>query len=545
MIVAMFAAPSARLAAFGAVAILLYFAVDNTLLDGLLYGAFAPIVAAAILIGVHRYRPASRTAWWLLAATNIGFGLGDIIWIVYEDVLGREAPFPSVADAFYLAAYPFAVAGLLKLGTQRLRGPVLDALVVTIAYAAAAWFLVLEESLTDASLPVLERIIGGAYPVADIPLFGTMMLLVLTPRRWTPSFLFLTLAVFLQVAADVASTAPLVEGTYQSGALVDGGWLLSYLFFGMAALHPSMVESLEYRDGRGDQLSRRRLALLGGAAVVIPVLLIVETTRQNEFDLFVATGAATLIVLVVLLRLAEVIRSLELSRTRYQTVVNQVPAAIYTHAQGDTTKDLFLNAYGERMMGYSVGEWQANPAIWFQQIHPDDRELVATSWAAAGETGTFGLEYRMLNRNGELLWLRHEAVLIRDTTNGTSFWQGIATDITAARLAEEQLRTSEESLRLALEAASMATWDMDMRTTRTLRSAGMATLYGLPEGALSDPETGITQFILPEDRHFLQEMDEHFMREGSLCTAEYRVARPDGAIVWLREQGRAAAGSGV
>jgi diguanylate cyclase (GGDEF)-like protein/PAS domain S-box-containing protein len=540
-----FAAPHVRFAAFGAGAILLYFMVGNTLVDGILYGAFAPIVAAAILLGVRRYRPENRISWWLLAAANIGFGLGDIIWIVYEDVLGVDVPFPSIADAFYLSAYPFAVIGLIKLRQQRLRGPVLDSLVVTIAYTAAAWFLVLEGSLTDASVPLFERVVGGAYPLADIPLFGAMMLLVLTPRRWTPSFLLLTLAVFLQVAADVASTAPLVAGTYQAGALPDLGWLLSYLFFGVAALHPSMASSLEYRDGRGDQLSRRRLVLLGGAAVAIPALLLTETNRGHSFDLYVASGGATLIVLVVLLRLAEVIRSLDLSRTRYQTVVNQVPAAIYTHARGDFTKDLFLNAYGEQVMGYSVAEWQANPAIWFESVHPDDRERVAATWTAADATGSFSLEYRIHDRAGRLVWLRHEAVLIRDGASGTAFWQGIATDVTAARLAEEQIRSSEERLRLALEAASMATWDLDLTTGRTVRSAGMAPLYGLPEGALDDPEADPLAGILPEDRHHLDEMDEHFQRDGSVCTAEYRVARPDGAIVWLREQGRAAAGSSV
>ena len=72
-----------------------------------------------ILVGV-RADPAGRhLPWYLFAVGQFGFVLGDGIRAVYESGLGVEAPFPSVADATYLAAYPILAVGVLLLVRQR------------------------------------------------------------------------------------------------------------------------------------------------------------------------------------------------------------------------------------------------------------------------------------------------------------------------------------------------------------------------------------------------------------------------------------------
>ncbi|MER8225187.1 hypothetical protein ABTZ58_32390 [Streptomyces sp. NPDC094143] len=62
--------------------------------------------ACALLIGTHVYRPAHRWPWWVLAAGLLTFIAGDTYYFVMEEHLGASNPFPSPADACYLAMYP-------------------------------------------------------------------------------------------------------------------------------------------------------------------------------------------------------------------------------------------------------------------------------------------------------------------------------------------------------------------------------------------------------------------------------------------------------
>jgi signal transduction histidine kinase len=100
-----------------------------------------------------------------------------------------------------------------------------------------------------------------------------------------------------------------------------------------------------------------------------------------------------------------------------------------------------------------------NPDFWDKSVHPDDLEWVLAECERTNETGEpFVGEYRMLTRDGEVRWVRDEAVLVNGATGLPLFWQGILTDVTAsrqtaARIAEalERERDASEKLAAALE----------------------------------------------------------------------------------------------
>ena len=93
---------------------------------------------------------------------------------------------------------------------------------------------------------------------------------------------------------------------------------------------------------------------------------------------------------------------------KYRTLVEQVPAIIYTAALTLKSGTIYVSPQIE-ISGYSQEEWIANPDLWLDSIHPDDRERTLE---AIRRTFTnhepFIVEYRLIARDGRTLWIRDE-----------------------------------------------------------------------------------------------------------------------------------------
>ena len=72
----------------------------------------------AIVVGVRRNRPEHPWVWYLVAAGQAAFCIGDGFWIVMP-ILGRSIPYPSIADPIYLIAYLLFGAGLILAAVKR------------------------------------------------------------------------------------------------------------------------------------------------------------------------------------------------------------------------------------------------------------------------------------------------------------------------------------------------------------------------------------------------------------------------------------------
>jgi PAS domain S-box-containing protein len=103
----------------------------------------------------------------------------------------------------------------------------------------------------------------------------------------------------------------------------------------------------------------------------------------------------------------------------------------------------------ERVLGFHPNEWMANPKLWIDRIHPEDRPRVIGETARCVETGRpFKLEYRMLAKGGRVVWLHDVAsVLARDDTGQSYRYQGVQLDITDRKDAEDAQRRGAEELR--------------------------------------------------------------------------------------------------
>ncbi|MBE9080003.1 diguanylate cyclase [Romeria aff. gracilis LEGE 07310] len=124
----------------------------------------------------------------------------------------------------------------------------------------------------------------------------------------------------------------------------------------------------------------------------------------------------------------------------YRTLVEQLPAVVYINDLGSVCSMLYASPQIESILGYSAAECMADPFIWDKIIHPDDHGWVQEKCDEANDAGEpLRLEYRMVTKDGRIVWIRDEAVLIYDSEGQPRCRQGILSDITVRRLLESQL----------------------------------------------------------------------------------------------------------
>jgi signal transduction histidine kinase len=298
-----------RYLAAGAVVALAYYLVPAT---GLvprwaakigLYNGLGLSAVAAILVGVRRHRPERPLTWYLFATGLLSYVTADIIFYTYQDLLQREV-FPSAADVFYLAAYPFLMAGLLLLIRSRSpgadRASLLDALTVTVGLGMVSWVFLVGPLAHSPDLTVAERVVSMAYPIMDVLLLATVVRLVVDGGPRPPAFWVLCCGVGALLVTDTLYSVIQLTGGYHTGSPIDLGWMTWYACWGAAALHPTMNALAEPAPPREARLSRWRLGLLAGASLLAPAVQVVQLARrQPAGGMVTAVGSMVLFGLVL------------------------------------------------------------------------------------------------------------------------------------------------------------------------------------------------------------------------------------------------------
>lgn len=145
-------------------------------------------------------------------------------------------------------------------------------------------------------------------------------------------------------------------------------------------------------------------------------------------------------------------RGLEEAEPTFRHLVEGIPAVVYIDDVDEMSTNLYTSPQVTAIVGYEPEEWKANPSLWYDHLHPDDRERVMEINRRGNETGEpFSAEYRMIAKDGREVWIRDEAFLVCDRDGEPLFWRGILYDITEQKRAEEKLRRSLDILRRTMD----------------------------------------------------------------------------------------------
>lgn len=265
---------------------------------------YATLAVAGAL--VTRSQPFCPRAWWLIAVALGLASAGHAIWYTL-DLLGRE-PFPSPADAFYLAVYPLFIAALWLLGRDSGRNDqaLSDSLIVGISAAVLGWALLIQPYVAAPDLSLVQLAVSAAYPVADLIMLPLILRFVFIHRMQVRAHLLLLLGLFAYLAADMLYAHGNSVGWYAPGGWTDALWLIAYSLFGAAAWHPSAV--LEPRSRASPvELAGRRVLMLGTAAILVPGIILFSGANDVVVVRVAALGAILLFALIMH-RLARLIR---------------------------------------------------------------------------------------------------------------------------------------------------------------------------------------------------------------------------------------------
>lgn len=191
-------------------------ATVNDALQDAIYLLAALLVAAR---GVRVRR--DRGAWLLMAGGLTCYAAGTVYWVAFVAVLDPQ-PYPSAADAMWLAYYPFAYAALLRLLRAR-RSRIsaatsLDGLIAAACAAALASVMFLSGFTFGGS--ALPAAVSLAYPIADIVLAGLLLgVWAISGWRTEPVWLLLLAGMGLNTTANGIHMFETTHGSY-----IPGGW---------------------------------------------------------------------------------------------------------------------------------------------------------------------------------------------------------------------------------------------------------------------------------------------------------------------------------
>ena len=165
-----------------------------------------------------------------------------------------------------------------------------------------------------------------------------------------------------------------------------------------------------------------------------------ETLRRfelSDISLFVSLAQT----LGAAIERARAIDSLADAERQIRTLIERLPSITYRAGLGAHGEWYFISPQVEEITGYTVEEWMADPGLWERAVHPDDIDWVLEAEDQSGVDGKpLDVAYRIRKRDGEMIWVRDRASVGTVDENGVLIAEGLITDISEQRAAEDRLR---------------------------------------------------------------------------------------------------------
>ncbi len=271
-----------------------------TIIDDLGEAVAAAIASGACAWAATRATGKERLGWTLMSISTGLWAAGELVWSYYEVWQQVAVPYPSLADAGFLGAVPFAIGGIRAFWSDAAHGTSarwrvwFDGVIVAIALTCTAWAFGLREVYQSDSS---TRLLDLAYPVTDI-VVGTVLILAIrrATHQQAGKMALLLAGVACYSVADSAFAYLNAHGTYDSvGSVLNTGWFAGFLLIGLAATYPVEPARATSKPARLDlwQLALPWMTLLLASAGDV-----YSSLSGHDIDLFMSSLTAALALLL-------------------------------------------------------------------------------------------------------------------------------------------------------------------------------------------------------------------------------------------------------
>jgi PAS domain S-box-containing protein len=228
----------------------------------------------------------------------------------------------------------------------------------------------------------------------------------------------------------------------------------------------------------------------------------------------------------------QVERALSASERKYrQLIENQTE--LVSRSRPDTTLT-FVNPAFCRYHGQPLKELLGRQ--WLSQVHEDDRGAVQQFLASLTPDHPFGtVEHRVVLNTGEVRWQQWSDIASFDAEGRSIEYQSVGRDITERKSAEQRLHESARQMRHLVESAGVVpyTWDVEARRYSYI-GPQVEQLFGHSAEQWNDKKIWMDA-VHPDDRERVMAWADAFDERPRDSSAEYRMLRPDGTVVWVRD----------
>ncbi|HKV07728.1 MAG TPA: PAS domain-containing protein, partial [Thermoanaerobaculia bacterium] len=191
----------------------------------------------------------------------------------------------------------------------------------------------------------------------------------------------------------------------------------------------------------------------------------------------------------------------------------------------------------EALYGLPPGGFEGSFEGWRRRVHPEDLPKADEDAARSLKTGELASEWRTVWPDGTVRWIEARGQVFFDAEGRPERMLGINLDVTESKQAEEALLASERRLELAMAAARLGSWHLDLGTLRLTCSASCKANFGRPPDSSFSYED-LLEAIVPEDREGMQQAVLRAIEHHKEYRADYRVLWPDGSPHWIHARGR-------
>jgi two-component sensor histidine kinase len=189
--------------------------------------------------------------WMFITLAFTFYAVGDILWGILELVF-HQNPFPSVADVFYLIFYPVFALGIYYLPrfsftrSENLK-IFLDMGIIVITVGLLFWTFLIVPTFSSQENS-FANIVSVVYIIGDFLLFFVLLRLLYSKfDEYMGPVLLLSMGVLVMIITDSIYAFQTLQGTYVSGGLLDTGWILSFVFVGLAAFLQATNEKIDLK----------------------------------------------------------------------------------------------------------------------------------------------------------------------------------------------------------------------------------------------------------------------------------------------------------